>query len=198
MAIVVIVRHGQSESNAANIIAGRQYNPGLTEKGVIQAHQLGKYLSNEYADTFSSMIISGMLRTNETANIINQHLNINPDKIFYDAELKEKDFGELEGQIHVRPSIHRQLGYNESIPGGESNAIFVPRVTEAVCHYLNSPESLILIVAHGYVIEMVTEALLGEPQHKKNCEFAIIDPAEITNFIGKCGVVIEDIGIFDL
>ena len=197
MAKVIIARHGESEGNAANIISGRQHNPKLTEKGITQADQLGKYLFNEYGNDFSSMIISGMLRTNETASIINQYLNINSDRIYYDAALQEKDFGELEGTIRILPPIHRLLEYNESIPGGESNSIFVPRVTEAACKYLNSPESLILIVAHGYVIEMVTEELLGEPHRKNNCEFAIIDPEEITNFIEKCGVIVENIAIFD-
>jgi hypothetical protein len=39
---------------------------------------------------------------------------------------------------------------------------------------------------------MITEKLLDNPQYKQNCEFVVIEPADIIDFAGKCKTEIEN------
>jgi len=190
MAKLIIARHGLSEDNVKRVISGGGSNPGLVEEGISQAHKLGEMLSDDYINKFSFMVSSSMLRTNQTANIVNQHLQI--EKTYYNINLREKEYGNLEGSGIEGKLILENHGFYESSPGGESNGIFSSRVSSAICEYLKYPEELILIVAHGYVIEMVTKSLLGNPQYVKNAEFVTISPEDIIDFRGKCGIQSQD------
>jgi broad specificity phosphatase PhoE len=183
MAKLIIARHGLSEDNVKRVISVGDSKPGLVEEGISQAHKLGEMLSHDYINKFTFMVSSSMLRTNQTANIVNQHLQI--EKTYYNINLREKEYGDLEGSGIEGKLILQTQGLYDSSPGGESDAVFISRVTSAICEYLKYPEELILIVAHGYVIEMVTKSLLDKPQYVKNAEFVTISPEDIIDFSGK-------------
>ena len=134
MAKIIIARHGQSEHNVAKLISGGGSNPALSPEGVTQAHKLGEVLLAEYSNKFSFMVTSSMLRTNKTGEIANEYLNI--EQVYYDRELREKEYGNLEGRANNALTL-QNLGFDDAAPGGESNAVFVPRVINAVCKYVN-------------------------------------------------------------
>jgi phosphoserine phosphatase len=68
---VIIVRHGQSTYNAQKIIQGRCDRSVLTDKGINDAHQVGKALSELKIDAF---YCSPLQRAKQTAEIIQQYL----------------------------------------------------------------------------------------------------------------------------
>jgi probable phosphoglycerate mutase len=68
---VIIVRHGQSTYNAQKIIQGRCDQSVLTDKGINDAHQVGKALSGLKIDAF---YCSPLQRAKQTAEIIQQYL----------------------------------------------------------------------------------------------------------------------------
>ena len=72
---VIIVRHGQSSYNAQKIIQGRCDKSVLTDKGVIDAQQLGKVLSEVKIDAF---YCSPLQRAKKTAEIIRSSLSDPP------------------------------------------------------------------------------------------------------------------------
>jgi phosphoserine phosphatase len=68
---VIIVRHGQSTYNAQKIIQGRCDQSVLTDRGIGNAHQVGKALSGLKIDAF---YCSPLQRAKQTAEIIQQYL----------------------------------------------------------------------------------------------------------------------------
>jgi broad specificity phosphatase PhoE len=104
---LVIIRHGQSEQNVAlDILDGnlddvlakqkmiRDADIALTEEGIRQATETGKYLSG--TDQFDICFVSPYVRTMQTAEHILANLGYDI-KLFKDYRLREKEFGRLHG-----------------------------------------------------------------------------------------------------
>lgn len=92
--VLIILRHGESEWNKENKFTGWE-NPSISLKGIVEAENVGKLLSEI---KFDSVYTSDLVRTIETANII---LNLNKSKnyfIRYEHALKERDYGDLTGK----------------------------------------------------------------------------------------------------
>jgi serine/threonine-protein phosphatase PGAM5 len=64
--MIFLIRHGQYNRELRD--------GGLTNSGIIQAMETGKFLSNF---PFSKILTSEMLRAKETSNIIKKYININ-------------------------------------------------------------------------------------------------------------------------
>ncbi len=190
MAKTIIARHGLSEDNVKGVISGGGSDCGLVQKGESQAHNLGEILLNEYPNKFDSMVTSCMLRANQTADIANQYLQI--EDVYCDPNLREKEYGEFKGKGNYEKLELYNFDPSESAPGGESDITLLSRIVPAMCKYLISPVELIFIVSHGYVIRMITEYFLDQPQYIKNAEFVTIDPKDIIDFNGKCGIEPQD------
>ncbi len=84
------VRHGQTEWNAIRRMQGHQ-NSDLSDLGKQQADVNGKLLSDFNIQT---LYVSPLGRTRQTAEIINNHLNLTP---FFDERIKEWDCGDWSG-----------------------------------------------------------------------------------------------------
>ena len=190
MAKIIIARHAQSTDNEKGVISGGMSNPGLTQKGESQADELGRLLSLEYSNKFSYMVTSNMLRANQTANIANQHLQIK--QVYYNFNLREKDYGELEGKENNEEVGLKNLGFYEFAPGGENDEIFTQRITGALCEHLKAEELWIFIVAHGYTIAKLTEYFLDNEQYLENAKYIVIDPENIIDLNGKCRIEMQD------
>eukprot|EP01132_Coremiostelium_polycephalum_P006594 gene6594-8162_t len=100
---LVIVRHGQSEQNAAldlyqhdidTLANVRDCDIKLTEIGEWQAKQTGKYLDT--TEPFDICFVSPYQRAIDTANHIIDQLSHKP-KLFKNNWLREKEFGRLHG-----------------------------------------------------------------------------------------------------
>ncbi|MGE5522873.1 MAG: histidine phosphatase family protein, partial [Rhodospirillaceae bacterium] len=111
----IYVRHGETESNAAALVAG-QWDVALTRKGLAQAGQAALKLRGAGVTGIYS---STLQRSRETARIIAQELALPVTAI---AELNERNWGELEGQ----PRATRVPGTTP--PGAEPPQEFMARV----------------------------------------------------------------------
>jgi broad specificity phosphatase PhoE len=100
--MLILVRHGQSESNARGVLVGRS-DVSLTELGVAQARRTGEFLASERAGAVDGepravhLITSPLRRTRSTADAIAAALggSITP---VVEERLIELDYGELEGR----------------------------------------------------------------------------------------------------
>ncbi len=188
MTKLVFIRHGESECNAKRMICAMGSDPNLTEEGINQAHQAGMLLREIYDINFNFMVISNLTRTNHTAKIINQHLNIN--EIYYDNDLRERGARYFGVKYFNKTGTLKEVDYDGFTAGDEDvETIFTPRVTEALCKYLNRPESLGLVVAHGNVGRAISSYFLEIEIKLENCEYFVIDPQQTSNFVEKCGAI---------
>ena len=85
-----LVRHGQTEENAANILQG--HLPGhLDAEGRAQAARLREQLRNI---PFDALLCSDLLRCRDTAAILNEPHGLQPE---YTPLLRERDWGPFTG-----------------------------------------------------------------------------------------------------
>lgn len=91
---IYFVRHGQSEANAAGIIAGSD-NPALTESGINQAQKTGVELINH---DIQLVVCSPYLRAQQTAEIIAGEIGLSLEQIKVIDEFRERYLGEKEGK----------------------------------------------------------------------------------------------------
>ena len=88
--MIYVTRHGQTNWNLEKKVMGRCDEP-LNDKGKSQALET----KNKLLDVGIDLIIcSPLLRTKQTAEIINGNRNI---PVIYDDRIIERDFGEFEG-----------------------------------------------------------------------------------------------------
>ena len=92
MSVFYFVRHGQSEANAAGIIADE--TPALTMQGVEQARSVGMALQDK---GIKAVVCSPYLRARQTAQIIADQLGLTADHIIVINELRERGLGDKEG-----------------------------------------------------------------------------------------------------
>ncbi len=95
MTYLSLVRHGQSEWNEKNLFTGWE-NPGLTEKGLVEAKEAGVKLNN-LGIHYDHYYTSTLDRAINTAEIIISGLNINEYNLVKCQELNERDYGDLTG-----------------------------------------------------------------------------------------------------
>ena len=94
MADLILIRHGQSVWNAANRFTGWT-DVDLSEKGVLEAEQAGRDLSERRIDVVHT---SDLIRSQRTADII-MELNECSDgaETRRDWRLNERNYGSLQG-----------------------------------------------------------------------------------------------------
>ena len=158
MANLTLVRHGQSDWNNKNLFTGWE-NPGLTKKGVEEAHKTGNLLKEENKN-YSYLFTSILDRAINTADIILEELGIGQINVIRDQALNERDYGELTGlnkdaarkkwgedQVHIW-----RRSFDVPPPGGES----LKDTAERVIPYFRDKilpllieDNNILISAHG-------------------------------------------------
>ena len=118
---VIIVRHGQTEWNIRGIRQGH-LDSELTEKGIVQAKALAQRLARE---SCAALYCSDLGRAVQTAKEIAE---VTGHQICTDARLRERHLGIFQGlsgeEIRTKYpeeyKLHRTLGPNYVIPGGES------------------------------------------------------------------------------
>ncbi len=159
----ILVRHGEAESNAKNIVSGRPENPHyLTEKGRLEVKKTARYLRGRKIDIVFS---SDFFRTKETTEIIAEELNLPSEKIFFDKRIREIDSGEF----NLKPIEEYRKYFSSTLekvtkrPNGGEN---LSDVKKRVCDFLSEMERRyegknILIVTHEYPIWMMEAGALG-------------------------------------
>ena len=156
--LLVLVRHGQSEWNLKNLFTGWK-DPGLTERGVKEAHAAGKALK-ELGLSFDIAFTSALSRAQRTLSIMLDELGQGDLETIRDQALNERDYGDLSGlnkddarakwgeeQVHIW-----RRSYDIAPPGGESLKDTAARVLP---YYIQNilPDVLggkrLLVAAHG-------------------------------------------------
>ena len=175
-----LVRHGQSEANVLNLIAGHSNHP-LTDSGKQQAKTLGKELL-EKEIKFDRVYSSDIRRAAETARIICDEIVI--EDIVYDKRLREGDAGLFTGR--PRASLTKEeeefldstmrVHMDIKVPDGESNRDMTLRIKEAFFEIVAAhPEnSTILLVGHGGTLYHILVKILE------------LLPPELDEWFGSC------------
>ncbi|RTL53898.1 MAG: 2,3-bisphosphoglycerate-dependent phosphoglycerate mutase [Bradyrhizobiaceae bacterium] len=172
--LLVLVRHGQSEWNLKNLFTGWK-DPGLTEKGVAEAHEAGRKLKAEGL-SFDVAFTSQLVRAQTTLDLALKELGQTGIPVVKNLALNERDYGDLSGlnkddarkkwgedQVHIW-----RRSYDVPPPGGESLRDTLARtlpfyVQEILPGVLRGQRTL--VAAHGNSLRaliMVLEKLSPE------------------------------------
>ena len=131
---IILVRHGESESNVNKeiLMTVPNHKVPLTDLGRRQASDLGRSLV-EWGIVNAHFIVSTHLRTRQTASLIQEHVCTRSIK--FSPLIREIDVGNFISDI---ASINRERkiigNYHYRFPNGESGADLVMRVQ----HFLDS------------------------------------------------------------
>ena len=167
MAPLLLVRHGQSEGNAAGVIQGR-LDPPLTPLGREQARALAERLraADAAARIVARIVASPLARARATAEIVAAALGL---PLVEEPRLMEYDFGEASGltpaavrERHPEWSGGRGDGAERPLlPGEEGVRAFDARVA-AVLDDLLALDGRTVAVAHGGVITTALNLAFGQ------------------------------------
>lgn len=167
---LILVRHGQSTANAANVFTGWS-EADLTALGVYEAEVVASRL-RERSITFNVAFSSALQRAGRSASIILSTLGQTALIPIVNDALNERDYGELTGFDKAaaarRWGTDRVLEWRRSYlvgpPGGESLRDTAARVLP---FYLRTilpavmREQSVLVVAHGNSLRALVMALDG-------------------------------------
>ena len=154
---ILLIRHGRQNSPLCNV------DVPLSEEGRRQAQLLGERLLGEQIDSLWS---SNLVRAIETADIINEKLNV-PREIR--ENLKEISFGDMEGLsdaviadvfedfLRARAKMEKDMAY----PGGENAGDVVKRVLPVIKEISERDYDTVAVVTHGGVIRSLVAYYLG-------------------------------------
>ena len=147
MTVLLLVRHGETDWNAAGRLQGHTDRP-LNDYGRRQAKELAERLAGEGAD---AIYASDLVRAKETAEIVGERLGLT---VAVDPDLREKDWGTWEG-LTGDERVHVEFE-------GESTEDHRDRVMGAVRRIVaRHPEQRIVVVTHGGSLRRIQAAVNG-------------------------------------
>jgi broad specificity phosphatase PhoE len=148
MAMLLLVRHGETDWNADGRLQGQTDRP-LSDFGRRQARELAGELVDEELEAIYS---SDLARARETAEIVGERLGL---PVALDPELREKDWGTWEGLTAVERDRVEFVG--------ESTEAHQERILRALRRISDRHpgEGRILVVTHGGSMRRVQTAALG-------------------------------------
>jgi broad specificity phosphatase PhoE len=152
-----LVRHGESEANAAGVFAGQTDSP-LTAKGREQAKVVAKALQTVH---FDRIVASTLARTTDTAAEIAAGRAVQVETF---EDLQEIDLGQAAGKPF--DEIRGLPGYTgdgfTQWPGGESLDQVVKRAMRVIDRVVEeSPGKTICIVGHGGITRIIVSGFMG-------------------------------------
>ena len=158
---ILLVRHGETDSNAEGRIQG-QTNTPLNERGRAQAQALADELAGE---AIAAVYSSDLDRARETAEILAGRLDL---PVVVDPALRERNFGSWEGrtvdEFEARwPGAWARWREGDEGEGDvEDHLALAARVRDAI-HRLAAahPGERILIVAHGGAMRVILTDAAG-------------------------------------
>ena len=166
MALLVLVRHGESQWNLENRFTGWEDVP-LTETGRREAARAGGQLKGTTFDVAYSSVLQ---RANETLDIILRELPQIDLPVIKDQALNERHYGDLQGlnkaetakkygdeQVHIW-----RRSYDVPPPGGESlkdtAARTLPYYDRVIAPQVAAGKN-VLVVAHGNSLRSIVMQL---------------------------------------
>jgi 2,3-bisphosphoglycerate-dependent phosphoglycerate mutase len=167
---ITLLRHGESEGNAADLIQGQSDYP-LTARGIEQARSLAARWQIVQARSdgplFETIVASPLTRARQTAEIVATILSL---PLELDAIWIERGFGNLDGRpldeiLELNPPVDFHHPYIPPGEGGESSVDLFLRASQALASVMQRPAGRYLIVSHGAILNMVVYAILGITPH---------------------------------
>ncbi|MGB3736954.1 MAG: histidine phosphatase family protein [Ilumatobacter sp.] len=155
LARIILIRHGESASNAGGWLSGQESCGGLTDLGVAQAEALRARLASDPTIQPDRVMVSTMPRAVHTAEIVAGPTGLEAEQY---ADLMERTSGEAEGLTIAEYTEKYGKApwtdwHNPLSPGGESGADFTARVTSALDRVVSEAwGKTIWVVCHGGVI----------------------------------------------
>lgn len=166
-----LIRHGQSEANAARLCAGGSFDSPLNETGRGQARALAAVIAQLPAKP-DVIYHSGMKRARETAEILNGVLKLD---IHERRDLREHEVGEWEGAAW--DSVQPKFKNHENPPGGETHAQFAQRIQSVITEILGREQGrLPMMVAHGGLFHALGTLYEYGMTDVQNCHLHHFDP----------------------
>lgn len=156
MALLVLLRHGESQWNLENRFTGWVDVP-LTPKGIAEAEAAGRRLAGIH---FDAVYTSLLIRANETLRIVLEVIGQTDLVPVRDAALNERHYGDLQGlnkadtaQRYGAEQVHIwRRSYDIAPPGGESladtAARAIPFYEQHIVPDLRAGRN-VLVAAHG-------------------------------------------------
>ncbi|WP_445495122.1 2,3-diphosphoglycerate-dependent phosphoglycerate mutase GpmB [Photorhabdus sp. SF281] len=180
---VYLVRHGESEWNAARRIQGQSDSP-LTETGEHQARLVAQRVKSE---NITHIMASDLGRTRRTAEIIAEVCGC---EVILEPRLRELHMGVLERR-NIDSLTSEEERWRKKvldgtpggrIPEGESMEELSVRMRAALetCRHLPDG-SRPLLVSHGIALGCLVSTILGLPAHAerrlrlRNCSLSRVD-----------------------
>jgi probable phosphoglycerate mutase len=144
---ILLVRHGETDWNAAGRLQGQTDTP-LNDLGRRQAAALADRLS---ADSVTAIYTSDLLRARETADIVRGRLGL---PVAVEPALRERNWGSWEG---LTPTERAGVAFQ-----GETAEEHRQRTLTAVRRIAERhPGERVLVVTHGGSMRRVQAAVLG-------------------------------------
>ena len=156
MALLVLIRHGESQWNLENRFTGWVDVP-LTEKGRQEARRAGEKIRNLHFDKAYTSVLE---RAIDTLDIVLQTIGQSGIPVSYDQALNERHYGDLQGlnkaetaEKYGKEQVHLwRRSYDVAPPGGESlkdtAARTLPYFETHILADLRAGQN-ILVSAHG-------------------------------------------------
>lgn len=160
MTELYLVRHGETEWNAARRIQGRTDIP-LNETGRQQAREAAELLARR---RWHGVYTSPLGRARETASIIAERLGL--DGVTAIDALVERDYGEAEGMGF--DEIEALYPEGVRAPGQETREEVAARVVPALLELAERhPGERLVIVSHGGAIRSVLQTAEPDTRHPR-------------------------------
>lgn len=178
---LVLVRHGESEANAALAVTddrlyyqvpGTDLHVPLTEKGREQALMCGKILARWFADKpFARAWVSPFRRVQDTLTAIEQTLGYTLPRLL-DERLAKRAYGQFWNLTHKGVAVLYPEEYTKFLetgalayrpPDGENYYDLFARVEQFIAESIIPSQGNTLIVAHSAVVLAFQRVLEGLP-----------------------------------
>ena len=156
--VVYLIRHGETDLNAAGVLRGR-LDPPLDSVGHTEAAALANLFHDE---RLTAVVCSPLLRARQTAEPI---ATATRAPLAFDDRLLDRDYGAWAG--YARGEVERRFGSLDAAPGVEPSHKLARRVRVAILgladEYAPGP---LAVVAHDAVNRCALSGLvrdLGDP-----------------------------------
>ena len=183
MALVILVRHGQTDENVSGRISGQGPVP-LNARGQEQARLAAEVLAPlGITHIFSSPLV----RARQTAEFLAERLQKSIKEI---PDLREVGYGDWEGktfnEMRTHPVAHQVFNdpINATFPNGESLLEVQQRGIRVIEWVRNTyPQGLVTVVSHGDVIRTALAHYLGMPFNEYRRLTWIMAPSPSWNYL---------------
>ncbi|MGC5616342.1 histidine phosphatase family protein [Georgenia sp. Z1491] len=150
---LILVRHGQTDSNVIHAIDTEAPGADLTELGRRQAEALVPELAYEDVE---SIWVSNLVRTHQTAEPLAQATGLTPIEREGLREIRAGDLEMATSEAAVRTYLAGIMGWvadpDSRIPGGETGREVKDRYDAVVAEIAATGHETAVIVSHGAVI----------------------------------------------